>query len=859
MLNFFKKRYNTPIEIRNYSTMYLVFSLVLFLATMYSIIDEVTVRRPWKDYQNNYRTLALQKFTAKMEEATAMFDSAGFVEAQKNLIAIEAKQQSDEYTSATAKLEQVKEALLDASRNYTFAKSKGDEAYYFYQTAKHEGTNVESAEKKLRGYEAEMQTYGAIVSRMEATRDSLLKIRDGIDLEVKRAKASTESFFADIAKWKQKIERAEEMTLEIKQVMMNDYERTNFGTLKARVDRCQTCHLGWRETGIMDDAPQPFTSHPFPELLAKHSPEEFGCTTCHQGQGPALDEGFAHSKHHDPKGDHYWEKPLLEAKETYASCQTCHQTDVFLKGAQPYNRARQLLLESGCFGCHEIKGYTDVPKIGPELNQLSLKTNPQWIYRWVRNPKDFNPHTRMPNFKFSDEQAEALTAFLWNIPKENSASQTTVIPKGTFTGGNAEKGKQNVNDLGCKGCHVIEQDERVRNLRGTSYDIAPELTRIGSKVSGDWIYDWIRNPQHFRPDTRMPSLRLSETEAKDIVAYLITLKDGRAMEEKTLELDNPEKIKKGDKLAREYGCNGCHDIRGLEKEGRVSVTLSNFGRKRVDELDFGDTRVHHSWDDWVFGKIKDARQYTTERIISKMPVFAFADSEIVLLRTMLRGMTKDTAEAMYAMKYNVALQSGRKMTVQYNCIGCHSLEGNGGYVKALFEDEGLAPPPITGEGAKVQEMWLHNFLMSPTPIRPWLNLRMPTFGFNEKDINVVTKYFLSVSQKDMEIRNYASVAPDMQLLPTGKQMFEDLQCLSCHYTGAMPEGKEASDLAPNLVLAKNRLKPEWITEWLRNPDLIQPGTRMPQFPYGSALSDYLNGDSLKQMNAIRDYVWSIGK
>ena len=115
MLNFFKKRYNTPIEIRNYSTMYLVFSLILFLATMYSIVDEVTVRRPWKDYQNQYRTLALQRFMQKMDEAKVMFDSVGYIEAEKNFALVEAKLKSDEYIKATTYLEQVKEELLDAS------------------------------------------------------------------------------------------------------------------------------------------------------------------------------------------------------------------------------------------------------------------------------------------------------------------------------------------------------------------------------------------------------------------------------------------------------------------------------------------------------------------------------------------------------------------------------------------------------------------------------------------------------------------------------------------------------------------------------------------------------------------------
>jgi hypothetical protein len=57
------------------------------------------------------------------------------------------------------------------------------------------------------------------------------------------------------------------------------------------------------------------------------------------------------------------------------------------------------------------------------------------------------------------------------------------------------------------------------------------------------------------------------------------------------------------------------------------------------------------------------------------------------------------------------------------------------------------------------------------------------------------------------------------------------------------------------------LKPEWIVEWLADPNKLQEGTRMPTFfPDGqSPLPDVLGGDARKQMTAIRDYVVSIGQ
>ncbi len=868
MFDFLKKRYNTPVETRSYGKIYLIFSFILFIATMYSIIDEVTVRRPWKDYQNEYKKISIEKFTQKLNDAIAMFDSIGYKETLANINEVFKKQQSKEYVAIIEEIKNIKEELVDVSREFTFAKSLGDETYYFYQTAKKENHNVEDVEKKLREYETKQKEFGKIVSQLELKRDSLLKIQTEIDLEVKNAQSKLNIFFEEINKWNAKIELANKSSLEIKQVILNDFERTNFGTVKARIDRCQTCHLGYREFETMSDAPQPFTAHPFPELIEKHNPEIIGCTTCHNGQGPALTKGFAHSKHGDKEGDHYWESPLLEKEETYASCQTCHANDFVLKDAKRFNEGRHLVMESGCFGCHEMKGFTGIKKIGPEINQLSAKTNTEWIFRWIRNPKDYNPHSRMPNFKFSDEEAEAITAYLWKVSNDSLYK----IEDENFSGGNIEKGKQIVSEVGCKACHVVEGDERVRQLRGKSYDIAPELTRIGSKTNAKWLYEWIRNPKKYRPNTTMPSLRLTDSEAKDVVAYLMTLNDERKFENKTLDLVSESKIKKGENLIREYGCNGCHEIRGIEKEGKVSVSLSNFGRKRVEELDFGDLKLSHneqSWDKWVFGKLKTSRQYTTERIISKMPVFSFADSEIVVIRTLLRGMRKDTAEAKWSHQNTRKVQMtqiGRKITSNYHCQNCHLLEESGGYVSALFEDAGMAPPPITPEGAKVQEMWFYNFLKSPTPIRPWLKLRMPTFHFSDAEIDSLYKYFISLSNQEITLRNYHTFEIENSTVSIGKTLFDANMCLSCHYTGTIPQGKEMADLAPNLELAKNRLKPEWIVEWLKNPEAIQPGTRMPQFfphdDFGNptaTYTEYLNGDAIKQMEAIRNYIWTLGK
>jgi len=79
----------------------------------------------------------------------------------------------------------------------------------------------------------------------------------------------------------------------------------------------------------------------------------------------------------------------------------------------------------------------------------------------------------------------------------------------------------------------------------------------------------------------------------------------------------------------------------------------------------------------------------------------------------------------------------------------------------------------------------------------------------------------------------------------------------------LPEGKSPSDLAPNLAMAKFRLKPDWVVTWIIDPQTIQPGTRMPQFfpdlKDPSPFSSEFDSSATEQIKAVRDYVFSIGK
>jgi len=318
-------------------------------------------------------------------------------------------------------------------------------------------------------------------------------------------------------------------------------------------------------------------------------------------------------------------------------------------------------------------------------------------------------------------------------------------------------------------------------------------------------------------------------------------------------------------LVRKYGCAGCHDIKGMEKESRIGVELTTFGSKTVEELAFGNrTDVPHTWDDWTFHKIKTPRGYATERVEQLMPQFDLADEDINALRVLLGGFRERKVGQRYLADQGqrvTEVVEGRRLMQQYNCVGCHEIENRGGFVRKYYgENTAAAPPQLNGEGEKVQSQWLFGFLKAPFPLRPWLEIRMPTFGLSDQHTTQLINYFNGLSRVENPFAYFdeKNVPPD-HLDAARKLVSEEyFNCFSCHVRGGKnPEGPPEG-WAPDLAMARQRLNPSWIIKWIQDPQKIQPGTKMPSF-YPGGPDDILGGKDDRQIEALRDYVMSLGR
>jgi mono/diheme cytochrome c family protein len=186
-------------------------------------------------------------------------------------------------------------------------------------------------------------------------------------------------------------------------------------------------------------------------------------------------------------------------------------------------------------------------------------------------------------------------------------------------------------------------------------------------------------------------------------------------------------------------------------------------------------------------------------------------------------------------------------------------------VQRLYQDAlSMAPPNLNTEGRKVQHPWLFNFLKAPSPIRPWLKIRMPTFGLTDQEAKDIIAYFGSLDKVEIPFTHLQRAAFSPKNVEAGRALAdkEVFNCFSCHVRGAEnPQGSPA-DWAPDLSMAHARLNPEWIVDWIIDPQKIFPGTKMPSFypdPNGpDGPPDILGGDDEAQMKALRDYVITLG-
>lgn len=197
-----------------------------------------------------------------------------------------------------------------------------------------------------------------------------------------------------------------------------------------------------------------------------------------------------------------------------------------------------------------------------------------------------------------------------------------------------------------------------------------------------------------------------------------------------------------------------------------------------------------------------------------------------------------------------------------------------GVVKQMPLAWQASPPPLYREGIKVQTPWLFNFLRNPEKIRHTTVLRMPRFNMSADDAQALANYFAAedgatypyqplpqreatyLAEKNAAFHAEFPAKSHDYLAETWKVLNSPL-CVKCHAVGGripVSTDPEKDIRAPNLEMAGERLRPDWMQLWLYKPPWITPYTSMPQnFPPGKEnLKELFDGKGDWQTVAVRD-------
>jgi mono/diheme cytochrome c family protein len=559
-----------------------------------------------------------------------------------------------------------------------------------------------------------------------------------------------------------------------------------------RVDRCPSCHVGLEETALTS-APHPFRTHP----KMAHDLQAFGCTVCHEGQGPATTAKEAHGV------SKFWERPMLPARYVESSCGKCHQRDE-VEDAPSLTAGRRLLKEAHCAGCHKIGG---IPReFVPALNGVGSKVNRAWLARWLHAPKSYWERTRMPDFLLSGEEAGVLADYLMTFTDKGKIGP---LPEDLRT--ISPQRRERLYDLGqtrlgearCISCHAFN---------GKGGTAAPDLGRIGGKVSPEWLYSFLRDPRRFQPEVEMPRYGFSDEERLAVVVYMMAeFTDPAVAEALAIPLD-PGFHEKGKRLFRTYNCAGCHELEGSRPGEEMGPELSTIGSKRLYEIEFGRAQIPKTLPDYLYAKLARPRVFADGL---RMPDYGFSEEEAVALTNALLSLTAEKVPEAYRVpqplvsSYAPQGEVGRLLR-DYACFGCHQIHGRG---SRLAHD-------LTREGSQAQSEWIRGYFTVPYSLRPILRERMPNLFMKPAEVEATTRYLSMVLLDDsLEVDIPTG---DGLLAEKGKRFYEDYGCPACHQLGT-----QGGYVGPPLTDVGSRLTPGWIYRWLENPQRYDPDTVEP--------------------------------
>ncbi len=174
---------------------------------------------------------------------------------------------------------------------------------------------------------------------------------------------------------------------------------------------------------------------------------------------------------------------------------------------------RLLLADLNCVACHKAsQRLIDFiqPKQAPILDKVGTRLHPEWMVKYIANPRGVKPGTTMPDMmaEMSEEDRNSAAIALTNFLVDQDAINVTGKP------GNTGNGERLFHESGCVACHMPRNDKRAN--RATSVP----LVGLDEKYSRGSLEQFLKDPLAVRPSGRMPQINLGDNGWTDVAQYL---------------------------------------------------------------------------------------------------------------------------------------------------------------------------------------------------------------------------------------------------------------------------------------------------------------------------------------------------
>lgn len=195
------------------------------------------------------------------------------------------------------------------------------------------------------------------------------------------------------------------------------------------------------------------------------------------------------------------------------------------------------------------------------------------------------------------------------------------------------------------------------------------------------------------------------------------------------------------------------------------------------------------------------------------------------------GLTYDTMKQLdkRAPEITEEVNAGKMLWHKYDCIGCHTIFGNGSYFA----------PDLTKTTVNKPKDYLKKFLVNPRKVKQ--TAAMPVLGITADEAEKIIAFLDWTSKVDTN--NWPPkpvLASLVQPKAGGVAVYEKYGCSTCHVIGGVG-GTSGPDLT---YAALRQPDPEWHKKHLKDPGSVVPDSAMPPYPQMTE----------EELNQIADYL-----